>query len=1153
MAANEDKIGSLESLALGLGRLFGPLEKDLKDGNARAFLAQLGLQLPAAATGVPAFANAIESTVAAVKQMPGLVSQLISDLGGSDYTRVVTTGIDLTKAAIGTIKGINDTATAIRGMSGPTGIPPATLNEFANNLPRRFVDYLVVRNLESAPILPEVFEFIGVVERNLRNSGSADPTLPEYTEYHFHVDRASAFISSPLDRLQAMYGWGDAGFDGSTLLRTAQSLLTKAGFPAIVDDTVSPFVLDAIVFEAAARTDVDPRGLELRFAESINIDSAIPFNQGGDWQLEALTSGDISASTSLLLQPNGRVTFTPPSAMTTGEYGLRFTAGKADGTPWMIFGDPQGSRLQVAKFIVQAKAGLNFESGGAASADVFVGGEIKGGKLKIDFSTADGFLAQVLSGVNMESDFEMDFGVSSKEGVFFVGSATLEIQLPTHIDLGPIKVDALTFSVGIQDSTFPITVSANIGAQIGPIAAVVEQIGLKATLSIPQDRNEGNLGPLQFDIGFKPPTGAGLSVDAGPVKGGGYLFFDTDREEYAGALQLVFSEWIALRAIGLITTRMPDGSKGFSMLIIITVEFGTGIQLGFGFTLLGVGGLLGIHRTVKIEPLTAGVRTGAVESVMFPTDIIANAPRIISDLRAFFPPQQNIFLLGPMAKIGWGTPTLLSVSLGIILEIPSINITILGVIKVVLPDEQADILRLQVNFIGRLEPANKLLWFYAELYDSRVLFITLEGGMGLLVRWGDQANFVVSVGGFHPRYTPPPLPFPTPPRLAISLLNESYARIRIEAYFAVTSNSVQFGAHAELFFGVSAFNIQGHLGFDALFQFDPFFFSFGLSISLSVKVFGIGLFSVGFSGLLEGPTPWHIEGKGSISLLFFSISVPFSATWGEEADTKLNPIEVFPLLEQELGALTNWRAELPAGNNISVSLRKLGDQESDRLVLHPVGTLKISQRRIPLNLELDKVGNQACADANLFSLAATVGGGGSQNVLQEPFATGQFVNLADADRLSSPGFSPEDSGVEIAAAGEQRKTSQAVKRVLRYESIIIDNHFRRFVRPFYGFFKAGLAVLYEFLFTHFVAGSAVAQSTLSQHHRTRLRPFDEVITIQPNGYSVAFTENNQSLYPETTFTSQAKAVQFMNRRIAEDPALAAKVHVIPNTEIDLAA
>ncbi len=64
------------------------------------------------------------------------------------------------------------------------------------------------------------------------------------------------------------------------------------------------------------------------------------------------------------------------------------------------------------------------------------------------------------------------------------------------------------------------------------------------------------------------------------------------------------------------------------------------------------------------------MRTGAIESVMFPDDIIENAPRIISDLREFFPPAQDTFLIGPMAKLGWGTPTLVTASLGVIIEIP---------------------------------------------------------------------------------------------------------------------------------------------------------------------------------------------------------------------------------------------------------------------------------------------------------------------------------------------------------------------------------------------------------------------------------------------------------------------------------------------------
>jgi hypothetical protein len=125
--------------------------------------------------------------------------------------------------------------------------------------------------------------------------------------------------------------------------------------------------------------------------------------------------------------------------------------------------------------------------------------------------------------------------------------------------------------------------------------------------------------------------------------------------------------------------------------------------------------------------------------------------------------------------------------------------------------------------------------------------------------------------------------------------------------------------------------------------------------------------------------------------------------------------------------------------------------------------------------------------------------------------------------------------------------------VIRYESIIIDNYFRRFVRPFFVFFRAGFAVLYGFLFTHFLSGSAVKQSALSQQHRSRLKPFDEVITVKPNGYSVAFSDNNQSVDPTMTFTSYAKAAQYMNQQVANDPALASKMHVIPNTELDLAA
>ncbi|WP_115371913.1 DUF6603 domain-containing protein [Adhaeribacter pallidiroseus] len=774
---------------------------------------------------------------------------------------------------------------------------------------------------------------------------------------------------------------------------------------------------------------------------------------------------------------------------------------------------------------------------------------IVGCKLDVAQTGADNFIGSTIGNSLKGINFDLTVGWSNIAGIYFKGSAGLELQIPIHQTLGPLKVESLTLAVRISDRNIPIEIGTDIKLSLGPLLAVVENIGAKANFSFPE--HGGNLGPLNLELGFKPPKGVGLSLDTGVIKGGGYLFFDFDREEYAGALELVFSEWIALRAIGLITTKMPDGSKGFSLLIIITVEFGTGLQLGFGFTLLGVGGILGLNRTVNINPLAEGVRTGAIQSVMFPQDIIANAPRIISDLRRFFPPVANQFLVGPMVKIGWGTPTLVSVSMGIILEFPNVSLTILGIIKVTLPHEDAAVLKLQVNFIGRIEPQNKLLWFYAELFDSRILFMTLEGGMGLLVNWGDQPNFVLSVGGFHPQYTPPPLPFPAPPRISVDILNQPFARVRIEGYFAVTSNTAQFGARVEIFFGLSAFKIEGHFGFDALFQFDPFYFSFSLSVSLSVKVFGVGLFSVGFTGLLEGPTPWHIKGRGHISILFFEISVPFEETWGESNNSVLPPIEVLPLVEHEFQALTNWEAVLPSGSGLLVSLRKLGAEAADALVLHPVGYLRISQRKIPLDLLLDKVGNQKPSDVNKVTVRQT-GGWASLGAVQEPFALGQFKDLDNSKKLSSPGFEHQNSGLQVSAAGSQLRTSKAVKRKIRYETIIIDNNYKRHRIRFYQFFRPGFSGLYGTLFNHYLGGSAVSQSVLSQSYRKQIQPFDEVIKVQPHQYSVAFNHNNQPLHDSAMhFNSQADAQDFLMQQLQNDPNLVDSLHVIPNTEITI--
>ena len=113
--------------------------------------------------------------------------------------------------------------------------------------------------------------------------------------------------------------------------------------------------------------------------------------------------------------------------------------------------------------------------------------------------------------------------------------------------------------------------------------------------------------------------------------------------------------------------------------------------------------------------------------------------------------------------------------------------------------------------------------------------------MGLLVAWGDDANFVVSVGGFHPQFNPPPLPFPSPQRVAARHHQRVLRADPRRGYFAVTSNTAQFGASVGVLLRLlGAERRRGTPSFDALIQFSPFHFSVSISTSFSVSVFGVG-------------------------------------------------------------------------------------------------------------------------------------------------------------------------------------------------------------------------------------------------------------------------------------------------------------------------
>jgi hypothetical protein len=279
--------------------------------------------------------------------------------------------------------------------------------------------------------------------------------------------------------------------------------------------------------------------------------------------------------------------------------------------------------------------------------------------------------------------------------------------------------------------------------------------------------------------------------------------------------------------------------------------------------------------------------------------------------------------------------------------------------------------------------------------------------------WGAGSTFLLAVGGFNPRFLPPPA-FPKLDRIAVALATGNNPRLRMDAYLALTSNTVQFGARLDLSVESGGFTVAGFLAFDALVQQSPLSFVVDMSASLAVKAGGHTLLSVTLKLTLSGPEPWHAHGKASFSILFFDVSVGFDVTIGPTpAPTPVETVDVAPLLLAALRDARSWDAQLPTGGQPLVTLRAL--PPTSQILAHPLGTLQVRQRVVPLERALDRFGGDVPAGARLFRIAgATLGGANAQaDPLEDLFAPAQFSALSDDQKLSQPSFESMRSGVRV--------------------------------------------------------------------------------------------------------------------------------------------
>lgn len=601
-----------------------------------------------------------------------------------------------------------------------------------------------------------------------------------------------------------------------------------------------------------------------------------------------------------------------------------------------------------------------------------------------------------------------------QNGLKIDGGAKFHLDFDiSKLEIGPVKFDKLSVDLGNLSGSFGdlgMTLGSTFALDFSCLTMSFENLGISFDINFLKP--DGSLGDYDFSGSFKFPDGIGISIETPVVKGAGLISYDKSEGTLFSALSLEVLKKFTVGCIVDADLGVKDGHC-FSLVALISTSFSPGIPLGMGFSLNGVGGCLGLNRKYDADAVSGGVRSGVFGSVFFVDNVMNHLTEMKTAVKQFFPEKKKQFFLGVLCKICF--EPVVTCEFGLLIQAPNpMSIGIVGALKVRVGD--TDLIKINVYFFGDID-FDKGLRFDASIVDSEIVGLKLEGDMAFRLFWGGPyKGFGLSIGGFHPAYKPEEgLKFaPNMRRLSLSL-NYDIVKIKLETYLAVTSNSFQIGAHLDLQVGWKKFGLIGYAGFDALFVFKPFRFSFSLEVGVAVMVGSAKLFSVDLALSVEGPAKWRVKGKAYFTVLFIPVKCDFSLAWGDSPKEERRAIIAVwkDVLLPELLRDNNWITSSAEQNN--------DGKEKDvnaMLTLQPNDTFSFNQSAVPFDYPMDLCNDALPEDYTSFRLkkvsiiADNKEFSLETSCLNNDFAPSLYKELSNEERLSNPSYESVTSGFE---------------------------------------------------------------------------------------------------------------------------------------------
>lgn len=452
------------------------------------------------------------------------------------------------------------------------------------------------------------------------------------------------------------------------------------------------------------------------------------------------------------------------------------------------------------------------------------------------------------------------------------GQQPNEAWFPIQRSFGPVHVE----QVGVRwtQSNYTLSILLDGGVTISGLAVGLDDLELKIPVKHATDLSKWSLGLKGLAIAY---SGGGVRI-TGALR----QVSEGDSVRYDG-LCLVEVSGRTFVALG---SYMKDPFTSLFVFVLLPITIGGPPYL----FIIGLAGGFGYNRGLLVP--------GIGEVPDFPLVAAASGSETFSErpmdalvrLGDNVPPRLGSYWIA--AGIRFTSFALIdSAAILYILLDRGLEIGLLGISQMELPPE-APLVSIEMALKVRFSTVEGVLSVEARLTDNSWLLTQecrLTGGFAFYLWFGGtyKGDFVVTMGGYHPRF-PKPSHYPDVPRLGFNWRVSSTITIKGESYFALTPSSVMAGGLLEAVYksgNLKAwFTAYAHF----LIYWRPFAYDIEIGISIGVSYrlrvnLLFGTITKTFKVELGARVwIWGPELSGEVEVTWWVISFTFSFGAGDD-------------------------------------------------------------------------------------------------------------------------------------------------------------------------------------------------------------------------------------------------------------------------------